>query len=98
MVKWPSNLHLRAGLHLCPLIPKFHYPAHKEEGHEQYSFNFADRVGLLDGKAIKCVWSAHNTLAGSTKVAGPGTRQDILDNNFGYWNFLKYVSIGVWLP
>lgn len=94
MVEWPSNLHLRAGLHLRPFIPKFHYPAHKEEGHEQYSFNFADGAGLSDGEAIERVWSAHNALAGSTNVAGPGTRQDILDDNFGYWNFLKYISIG----
>lgn len=88
------ELRPRASLHLRPFIPKFHYWAHKEEAHEQYSFNYGDGAGHSDGEAIERVWSAHNALAGSTKVSGPGTRHDILDDNFGYWNYLKYISMG----
>lgn len=78
-----------------PFIPKFHAPAHKEEGHEQYSLNLAEGAGMTDGEAIERVWASHNALAGSTKTAGPGTRQDILDDNFAFWNFHKYTTIGI---
>lgn len=97
MTQWPSDLRPRAGLHLRPFIPKFHYWAHKEEDHEQFSLNYGDGAALSDGEAIERVWSGHNALAGSTKVSGPGTRQDVLDDNFGFWNYLKYVSIGLFI-
>ncbi|KJA13561.1 hypothetical protein HYPSUDRAFT_151472 [Hypholoma sublateritium FD-334 SS-4] len=94
MLAWPKELHPRAGLSLRPLIPKFHEPAHLEKGHEQYSFNLAEGMGLSDGECPERVWGSHNPLAGSTRTAGPGTRDDILDDNFGHWNWLKYTSIG----
>lgn len=93
---WPQDLKLRPGMNLRPFIPKFHAPAHKEEDHEQYSLNLAEGAGMTDGEAIKRVWAPHNALANSTKTAGPGTRQDILDDNFSFWNFQKYTSIGIY--
>lgn len=94
MSHWPEELRLRAGLNLRPLIPKFHEPAHLEKGHEQYSFNLAEGVGLSDGECPERVWASHNPLAGSTRTTGPGTRDDILDDNFGHWNWLKYSTMG----
>lgn len=95
---WPPALKLRPGLHIRPFIPKFHAPAHKEQDHEQYSLNLAEGTGMTDGEAIERVWAPHNPLANSTKSAGPGTRQDILDDNFAFWNFQKYIGIGVSVP
>lgn len=97
MFHWPPHLRLRSGLHLRPFIPKFHYWAHKEEGHDQYSFNYGDGAALSDGEAIERVWGGHNALAGSTKVAGPSMQHDVLDDNFGFWNYLKYISMGMLL-
>ncbi|KJA18008.1 hypothetical protein HYPSUDRAFT_115767, partial [Hypholoma sublateritium FD-334 SS-4] len=94
MLQWPKELRPRAGLNLRPLIPKFHEPAHLEKGHEQYSFNLAEGVGLSDGECPERVWGSHNPLAGSTRTMGPGTREDVLDDNFGHWNWLKYSSMG----
>jgi hypothetical protein len=94
MHHWPEDLRLRQGLFLRPLIPKFHEPAHKDQDHEQYSFNFADGAGLSDGECPERVWGAHNALANSTRVTGPGTLHDVYDDNLGFWNWLKYVSIG----
>ena len=48
-------------------------PAHLEKGHEQYSFNLVEGIGLSDGKCSKHVWGSHNPLAGSTRTMGPGT-------------------------
>lgn len=94
MSGWPKELRPRAGLNLRPLIPKFHEPAHLEKLHEQYSFNLAEGVGLADGECPERVWGSHNPLAGSTRTMGPGTRDDILDDHFGHWNWLKYCSTG----
>lgn len=94
MPTWPRELQPREGLSLRPLIPKFHEPAHLEKLHEQYSFNLAEGVGLSDGECPERLWSSHNPLSGSTRTTGPGTRDDILDDNFGHWNWLKYSSMG----
>lgn len=85
---------MREGLFLRPLIPKFHEPAHKDKDHDQYSFNFADGAGLSDGECPERVWGSHNMLANSTKTTGPGTLHDIYDDNFGFWNWQKYISMG----
>ena len=95
MFGWPKELRPRPGLNLRPLIPKFHEPAHLDKGHEQYSFNLAEGIGLSDGECPERVWGSHNTLAGSTRTMGPGTRDDVLDDNFADWNWLKYSSMGV---
>ena len=33
-------------------------------------------------------------LGNSTKTQGPGSRQDVLDDHFGFWNWQKYVGLG----
>ncbi len=96
MATWPKELQPRAGLNLRPLIPKFHEPTHLETLHEQYSFNLAEGVGLSDGECPERVWGSHNALAGLTRTMGPGTRDDVLDDNFGHWNWLKYSSMGTY--
>ena len=94
MLSWPKDLQMRPGLNLRPLIPKFHEPAHLDKLHEQYSFNLAEGVGLSDGECPERVWGSHNALAGSTRTMGPGTREDVLDDHFSHWNWLKYSSMG----
>ena len=31
------------------------------------------------------------------KTQGPGSRQDVLDDHFGFWNWLKYIGLGTTL-
>jgi len=40
------------------------------------------------------VWAGHNALGNSTKTQGPGGRHDVLDDHFGFWNWLKYIGMG----
>ncbi|KAK0485564.1 hypothetical protein EDD18DRAFT_1311691 [Armillaria luteobubalina] len=83
---WVFNPDIR----ITPLIPKFHEPGHKVEEHKQFSFNLAEGVGLLDGECPKWIWASHNALGNSTKTAGPGTWQDLIDSHLGFWNWVKY--------
>ncbi|KAF9471428.1 hypothetical protein BDN70DRAFT_820006, partial [Pholiota conissans] len=93
MKQWPSELRIATNVETRPLIPKFHEPAHHEKDHEQFSFNLVNGIGQSDGEVPERVWAGHNGLGGSTKTHGPGSRQDILDDHFGFWNWQKYASM-----
>ncbi|KDR84217.1 hypothetical protein GALMADRAFT_54716 [Galerina marginata CBS 339.88] len=79
---------------LRPAIPKLHEPMHQTKGHHMYSFNYIPGVGLTDGECPERVWGPHNALGNSTKTQGPGSRQDVLDDHFAFWNWLKYINMG----
>jgi len=91
---WPDEIKPKAGIEIRPAIPKLHEPAHEHVGHEQYSFNYAVGVGKTDGECPERIWAAHNALGNSMKTQGPGSRHDVLDDHFGFWNWEKYISMG----
>ncbi|KDR70910.1 hypothetical protein GALMADRAFT_144380 [Galerina marginata CBS 339.88] len=79
---------------LIPAIPKLHEPMHGTANHQVYSLNFIPGVGASDLETPERIWSAHNPLGNSTKTQGPGSRQDVLDDHFGFWNWCKYIGLG----
>ncbi|PPQ82081.1 hypothetical protein CVT26_003681 [Gymnopilus dilepis] len=92
---WPQELKPRPGVSLVPLIPKLHEKGHTQtKGHEQFSCNLRKGVGHTDGECPERIWSAHNALGNATKTMGPGSRHDVLDDHFGFWNYEKYISMG----
>jgi hypothetical protein len=91
---WPRDIDLGPATRLIPAIPKLHEPMHGTANHEVYSLNFIPGVGFSDLETPERVWSAHNALGNSTKTQGPGSRQDVLDDHFGFWNWLKYTGLG----
>ncbi|PPQ83667.1 hypothetical protein CVT26_000898 [Gymnopilus dilepis] len=91
---WPRELDLSPSTTLIPAIPKLHEPMHTTPNHEVYSLNLIPGVGLSDLECPERVWSAHNALGNSTKTQGPGSRQDVLDDHFGHWNWQKIVGLG----
>lgn len=91
---WPQELQPRSDLILRPHIPKLHEPSHQRKGHAPYSFNLSPGVGLTDGECPERIWSVHNALGNATKTQGPGSRHDVLDDHFGFWNWSKYHSLG----
>ncbi len=82
-------------------IPKLHYHSHKSEGHAKFSLNYRLGVGRLDGEGIERRWWWIQPIANSTKGMGPGRRQGMLEDQWGYANWRKFVTIGesiCWLP
>ncbi|KAF5346367.1 hypothetical protein D9757_014172 [Collybiopsis confluens] len=77
------------------LVPKFHLAAHKQLCRFSFSYNYAQGVGRTDGEAVERVWTATNTLAGSTKRMGPGSRSDTLDDHWNDWNWRKSITLPV---
>lgn len=94
---WPDEVKPAPETKLQPLIPKLHEPGHKKANHEQYSFNFAPGVGQMDGECPERIWAAHNMLGNATKTQRLGSRQDVLDNHFGFWDWQKYAGMGAML-
>ncbi|KAJ3865746.1 hypothetical protein EV359DRAFT_62896 [Lentinula novae-zelandiae] len=75
------------------LVPKFHLAAHKESCVWSFSYNYAPGVGRTDGEGVERNWAITNSLSGSTKKMGPGSRRDTLDDHFGDFNWRKMISL-----
>jgi hypothetical protein len=91
---WPVHLALPPSVTITPAIPKLHKPMHTAANHQMYSLNFIPGVGASDFKCLKRFWAGHNGLGNSTKTQGPGSRQDVLDDHFNFWNWQKYIGMG----
>lgn len=74
-------------------IPKLHYHSHRSEGHAPFSLNYRVGAGRLDGEGIERRWWWIQPIANSTKAMGPGRRQGVLEDQWGYANWRKYVEM-----
>lgn len=91
---WPSEIQSASKKKFIPTIPKMHEPMHGKDNHQMYSLNYIPGVGQSDLEAPERIWSPHNALGNSTKTQGPGSRHDVLDDHFNFWNYQKYMSLG----
>ena len=91
---WPQEIRFSPSTQLVPAVGKFHEPGHDEKGHHEFSCNLIKGAGQVDCKNQEHQWAAHNSLGGSTKTMGPGTRVLTLEDNFSFWNWMKYSSHG----
>lgn len=90
----PEHLHLSVDAdNLILLIPKFHLPAHQTACQAPYSYNFQRGAGNGHGETIEENWSQSNKASAQTKEMGPGSRQDTLDDIFGYHNWMTLTSL-----
>lgn len=79
---------------LTTVIPKFHILGHGIKCQSAWSLNFRRWMARTDGEGVEQEWSHINPVALSTKVMGPGSRHDTLDDHWGAWNWRKVVSMG----
>ncbi|KDR65173.1 hypothetical protein GALMADRAFT_82182, partial [Galerina marginata CBS 339.88] len=92
---WPEHIKPKDDMSFTPVIPKLHDAGHKKtKNHEQFSCNLCKGIGHTDGECPERIWGATNPVANSTKVMGPGSRHDVLDDNFAFWNYEKYIGMG----
>ncbi|SJL02899.1 uncharacterized protein ARMOST_06240 [Armillaria ostoyae] len=52
-------------------------------------------VGRTDGEGIERIWAFVCGCAASTKEMGPGSRHNILDDQFHYHNWCKFIAMGI---
>lgn len=95
MEELPYTLHFDPDdVKVAFLVPKFHLPAHVSKCQTAFSFNWTRWVGRTDGEAPERGWANINPLASSTKLMGPGSRRDTIDDHFGDFNWTKVVGMG----
>ncbi|KAH9890400.1 hypothetical protein C8Q73DRAFT_652264 [Cubamyces lactineus] len=75
------------------VIPKLHYRSHETLNHSQYSLNYMPGCARTDGEGIERRWWWIQPIASSTKVMGPGMRQGVLEDQWGYSNWRKTVDL-----
>ncbi|KAK7013942.1 CxC2 domain-containing protein [Favolaschia claudopus] len=75
------------------VIPKMHIHAHILLCQLLFSLNFLPGAGQTDGEGIERPWANLGGVATSTREMGPGSRHDVLDDHFGWWNWWKLVGI-----
>lgn len=81
-------------LNIRHAIPKKHFPAHSPK-HSIWSLNYLRWVGRTYGEWIEACWSCMNQLAASLKEMAPATRHEVMDCQWGAWNFQKLVGLGM---
>lgn len=74
-------------------IPKEHIRVHGS-GHSKFSFNYLPRVGRTYGEGIESHWSFMNPIAQSTREMSLSSRQELMNDHWGCWNWRKIVSFG----
>lgn len=94
MYKMPETLKLS----LVPsdvwwMVPNFHLPVHKPKCHSPFSFHWMWGAGMTHSKAFEKNWSFSNGAAGSARLMGPGSRQAILEDVFGFHNYDRLLEM-----
>lgn len=80
--------------HVAFVIPKFHLYGHGSSCQTKYSLNYLPYSAETDGEDPERWWAHINPVSMSTKIMGPGSRQDTLDDHAASWNWRKIVDLG----
>ncbi|KAK7050421.1 CxC2 domain-containing protein [Favolaschia claudopus] len=85
-------------LYLCAyVIPKMHIHAHTMACQAPVFSHFLAGAGQTDGEGIERPWANLGGVAFQHPRMGPGSRADVLDDHFAFWNWCKLVSLGALL-
>ncbi|KAJ7058598.1 hypothetical protein C8F01DRAFT_945247, partial [Mycena amicta] len=79
------------------VVPKMHINGHTVACQVKYSLNLVPGSGQTDAEGIERAWAVVGGLAGSTRLMGPGSRSDALDDHWSYWNWLKVLGLAATL-
>ncbi|KAJ7059918.1 hypothetical protein C8F01DRAFT_1254005 [Mycena amicta] len=93
LLELPPLVQLRLALDFVRLVvPKMHINGHTLSCQVKYSLNLVPGSGQTDAEGIERAWAVVGGLAGSTRLMGPGSRSDSLDDHWSYWNWLKVLG------
>ena len=93
--EWPAAKRLSNMLRMASLVPAFHFPAHVLLNYQEFDTRLFEGLGTLDLEAIERLWAAIGMLGLITRTMAPASRQLVLDNSFGFYNWLKYHNHGM---
>ncbi|KAJ6514876.1 hypothetical protein C8R47DRAFT_961701 [Mycena vitilis] len=79
------------------VIPKMHIHSHTLDCQVKFSLNLVPGSGQTDGEGIERPWSFIGGVSSATRVSGPGSRHDTLDDHWSFWNWLKTIGLSALL-
>ncbi|KAJ7019263.1 hypothetical protein C8F04DRAFT_913208, partial [Mycena alexandri] len=75
------------------VIPKLHIHAHTMSCQLNFSLNLVPGSAQTDGEGIERPWANIGGVASSTREMGPGSREEVLNNHWGFWNWQKLLGL-----
>jgi hypothetical protein len=78
---------------VTPSVGKFHLGAHVIECFHQYSLNFVDGAGQIDGEVSEHLWSVLNKFSNMCRHMSLPGRQEVLDQAMDDSNFKKLIAM-----
>ncbi|KAJ6610826.1 hypothetical protein B0H10DRAFT_1744811, partial [Mycena sp. CBHHK59/15] len=82
-------LFYRKDLELFAAVGKFHLGAHILECFWEFSLNFMEGSGQVDGEILETLWAALDKVVGSTRSMSCAHRQEVLDDYMNDSNWKK---------
>ncbi|KAJ7637930.1 hypothetical protein DFH06DRAFT_1002060 [Mycena polygramma] len=82
-------LFYREDLKLLPAVGKFHLGAHVLECFWEFSLNFMEGTGQVDGEILETLWASLDKVVGSTRSMSRAHRQEVLDDYMNDSNWKK---------
>ncbi|KAJ7468442.1 hypothetical protein B0H11DRAFT_2159494 [Mycena galericulata] len=75
------------------VIPKMHINSHTLACRILYALSYLLGAAQTDGEGIERPWSFIGAVATSTREMGPGSRFDVLDDHWAFWNWCKLITL-----
>jgi hypothetical protein len=91
MDKLPDDLHLDPNVKVEIAIPTWHANGHGD-CKANFSLSYMHGVGRTCGEDIETTWAQTNALGTSIREMGPAARHEVLNDQWGGWNFRKIVG------
>ncbi|KAJ7018777.1 hypothetical protein C8F04DRAFT_976706 [Mycena alexandri] len=82
-------LFYRKDLELLAAVGKFHLGAHVLECFWEFSLNFIEGSGQVDGEILETLWASLDKVVGSTRSMSRAHRQEVLDDYMNDSNWKK---------
>lgn len=94
MNKFPNQPELAQAMQRAIFaVPKLHVQGHKDDCQYRYSLNFIEGARRMAGELIETAWAHANKDGPSTCEMNPGHQHDVLNDVYGFWNWLKTIKI-----
>ncbi|KAH7906220.1 hypothetical protein BJ138DRAFT_1016595 [Hygrophoropsis aurantiaca] len=74
-------------------VGKFHLSAHKLECFAQFSLNFVEGAGQIDGEILETLWAPFNKISSTARSMSQAHRREVYDDHMRDSNWKKLIGI-----
>ncbi|KDQ59839.1 hypothetical protein JAAARDRAFT_56787 [Jaapia argillacea MUCL 33604] len=93
VAEFPSGMRIsKSSVNIGFVIPKWHLNAHGPKCQSQFSLNYRQGAGRTCAELIESNWANTNPVATSGWEMGPGSRSEMLCEQWGGWNWFIILS------